>query len=295
MNKRARTRFIIGFLAPASIFYAGLFLWPLIQSFAISMFRWRGISGKKTFVGFQNFTTLLDDVAFKKAITHNLWLLVVSGICVFSLGILIAHGIQHKSKIASVMRGLYLFPHVISLVAVSILWQFILNPAFGILTSALKGLGLGAYVKPWLGDPSTALACVGGAFIWYVIGFYIMLFSAGLRSIGDEVKEAAELDGVTGLKKFFSITWPLLWSVKRTASIYLVINVMNIFALVFLMTKGGPDRGTETMLTYLYEQSFRNMQFGYGTALAVVNFLAAMVLSAVLALVYRKSPERGRA
>lgn len=295
MNKRARIRFILGFLAPASVFYAGLFLWPLFQAFVISMYRWRGLSGNRNFVGFQNFTALWDDVAFKKALSHNLWLLIVSAFVVFSLSILIAHGIQHKGKIASLMRGLYLFPHVISLVAVSILWQFVFNPAFGILTSTLKGIGLSGWVKPWLGDPSTALACVAAAFVWYVIGFYIMLFSAGLRSISEEVKEAAQLDGVTGLRKFISITWPLLWSVKRTAGIYLVINVMNIFALVFLMTKGGPDRGTETMLTYLYEQSFKNSQFGYGTALAVINFLVVMLLSGVLALLFKKNPEGGRA
>ncbi|MBC8063916.1 MAG: sugar ABC transporter permease, partial [Chlorobia bacterium] len=138
------------------------------------------------------------------------------------------------------------------------------------------------------------LAAVGVAFVWYALGFYIMLFGAGLKQIPDEVNEAAHLDGSGGLHKFRTITWPLLWSVKRIATIYIVINVLNIFALVWVMTGGGPNRATETLLTLLYKSAFGESQFGYGTSVAVMNFVLAMVLAAILMFVFRKNPEERR-
>jgi N-acetylglucosamine transport system permease protein len=116
-----------------------------------------------------------------------------------------------------------------------------------------------------------------------------------LKGIPQEVNEAADLDGAKGMTKFWRVTWPMLWSVKRVAIVYIVINVMNIFALVYLMTKGQPDRKTEVMLTYLYEQAFTNGQFGYATSLAVANFVVAMGLSLILMFVFRKNPEGARA
>ena len=184
-----------------------------------------------------------------------------------------------------------LFPQVISLVAVAILWMFMYNPSYGLVTGALKSLGAGDWAQNILGSPTAALPAVTIAFLWYAVGFYIMLFSTGLRGIPAEIMEAAELDGSHGLHRFKTITWPMLWSVKRTAAIYIVINVMNVFALVFLMTQGGPDRATEVMLTNLYQQAFVFSEFGYATALAVANFVVAMGLAVILMFVFRKSPE----
>jgi N-acetylglucosamine transport system permease protein len=202
---------------------------------------------------------------------------------------------QSKGRISKAIRSIVLFPQVISLVVVAILWMFLLNPEFGLINGTLRSIGLGAIAKPWLGQSPTALPAVGVAFLWYAVGFYIMLFSAGLKGIPDEIKEAAELDGSEGWHRFWRVTWPMLWSIKRVAVTYVVIMVMNIFALVFLMTQGGPDRGTEVMLTYLYEQAFKNNKFGYAAALAVANLVVAMVLSLGVMAYFRKDPQERRA
>jgi len=216
------------------------------------------------------------------------------GICAIVLGVTVAHFMQGKGKLSRFVRSIYLFPQAISLVVVSILWMFIYNPSFGLLSDGLKRLGLTALDRTWLGDPHTALPSVAIAFLWYIAGFYIMLFAAGLRSIPDEVNEAASLDGATGLRKFWRITWPMLWAIKRVAAVYVVINVMNVFALVYLMTQGGPDRKSEVLRTYLYEQAFKNSDFGYATTLAVANFVIAMLLAALVMLAYRRNPEAAR-
>lgn len=108
------------------------------------------------------------------------------------------------------------------------------------------------------------------------------------------MKEAAELDGATGWTRFWSVTWPLLWAVKRVALVQIVIAVTSVFALVYLMTQGGPDRSTETMLTYLYQQAFVNNQFGYAASLAVVNLVIALGLSLGVLWLYRRNPEDRR-
>lgn len=294
MQKRGRTAFIISFLAPAVLLYGVFVVWPLIQSFLVSFDRWDGESNQMTYIGVQNYKNLIKDSAFRQAVRDNLWLLIVAGILAIVLGLAMSHAMQGGGRLSRTLRGVYLFPQAISLVVVAILWQFLYNPVYGLLTTGLKALHLTGWVHPWLGDPRTALPCVAAAFLWYIAGFYIMLFSAGLRSIPQEVNEAASLDGALGLRKFWRITWPMLWSIKRIAVVYVVINVMNVFALVYLMTGGGPDRKSEVMLTYLYEQAFKNYDFGYATSLAVANFVIAMALSAIVMFLFRKNPEAAR-
>jgi ABC-type sugar transport system permease subunit len=290
MAKRGRAAFIIAFLSPAILLYGIFVIWPLCQAFYLSMFRWKGVSAKKTFVGVDNFTELSKDEAFHKALSNNLWILIVGGFAIIVLSLLLAHGLQSNSRLVRSLRGLYLFPQVISLVVVAIIWQFMLNPSYGLLT---KGIGIPSVSQP-LADSSQALAAVGVAFVWYALGFYIMLFSAGLRQIPEEIGEAAQLDGSAGWHRFWKVTWPMLWSVKRVAMIYIVINVLNLFALVWVMTEGGPNRATETLLTLLYKSAFKESQFGYGTSLAVTNFALAMFLAALLMFAFRKDPEARR-
>lgn len=294
MRKRGRAAFIVTFLAPAVLLYGVFVVYPLIQAFGLSLYRWKGVSGRRKFVGLDNYQDLVHDDVFWKALQNNLWLMVVGGLVIMVLALLLAHAMQSNSKAIRTLRGLYLFPQVISLVVVAIIWQFLYNPQYGLITTGISGLGVKGYDQP-LAKSSQALVAVGIAFVWYALGFYIMLFSAGLKQIPEEVNEAAELDGSSGLHRFRTVTWPMLWSVKRISAIYVVINVLNIFALVYLMTKGGPNRATETMLTYLYEQAFTNSKYGYGTTIAAANFMIAMILAVILMFVFRKNPEGERA
>lgn len=290
---RERTTFIVSFLAPAFLIYAAFVIWPLIQAILFSAYRWRGVSIRRTYVGFGNFTRLQADPVFLTAVKNNLWLLVGSGVVMIALAIAVAHALRMKGGMAKALRGIILFPQMVSMVVVAVLWQFILNPE-GLLNAGLRAVGLGGMTRTWLGDSSWALPSIGVAFIWAALGFYVLLFSAGLQAIPEEVNEAAALDGSVGWHRFRTVTWPLLWSVKRVATVNLVINVMNLFALVFLMTRGGPDRRSEVMLSYLYEQAFVNSQFGYATAVAVGNFVVIMALTLIVLFIFRRNPVEAR-
>lgn len=293
MTRKGRGLFVFSFLAPAVTIYALFVVWPLIQAFGFSGFEWSGLSDKKSFVGAQNYRDLVHDDVFWRALRNNVTLLVGAGVVILILSLLIASAMQGQGKWLRVLRGVYLLPQSISLVVVAILWMFIFNPQFGLVNSALNALHLSKLTHTWLGDPNTALPSVAVAFVWYGAGFYIMLFSAAMRSMPAEVSEAAELDGARGLRRFFKVTWPMLWSVKRVAIVHLTIAVMNVFALVLLMTQGGPDRATESLLTYLY-QKMQNSEMGYATTIAVANFAVVMIISLVILLIFRKDPQEAR-
>ena len=294
MDKRGRTAFIVSFLAPATAIYGWFVVWPFVQAIQFSAYSWRGLSMNRKFIGMKNFQKLGSDDIFWQSVNHNLLILVVCGVLVVALSVGLAHALRGGGVMGKLLRGVYLFPQVISLVAVAVMWSFIFNPQ-GLLNGGLRKIGLQNLVQTWLGDPKWALPSVGVAFVWYVLGFYIMLFAAGIQNVPQETYEAAELDGSKGLHRFFRVTWPLLWSVKRVAVVYLIVNVFNIFALVLLMTRGGPDRKSEVMLTYLYEKAFTEYQFGYATALAVGNFIVIMLLSLVVLFLFRRDPSERRA
>ncbi|HLX78664.1 MAG TPA: sugar ABC transporter permease [Acidimicrobiales bacterium] len=294
MIKRGRGVFIASFLAPALVIYVGVVVFPLLQSFALSLYQWRGLSDKKTFVGAGNFSKLAHDDVFWKAVRNNLDLFFVGGAIILILAVSVAHGLQGTGRISKTLRSVVLFPQMISLVAVGVLWMFIFNPQFGLVTSFLNAVGLSGWVHTWLGESGTAFPSVGVAFVWYASGFYIMLFAAGIKAVPAELYEAAELDGATGLRRFWRVTWPMLWSVKRIAIVHLAITVVNVFVLVRLMTLGGPDHATEVMLTDLYNNAFLYSQFGYATAIAVVNFVVVMLLAVAILLAFRRDPTEPR-
>lgn len=295
MKQRGRTTFIVGFLAPALLLYGLFVVWPMADAFRIALYDWSGLSRKTTYVGLENVQRLFKDEVFRKALFNNFWMLAVGMAAIFLIGMMVAHAMKGGGRIAGALRSVVLFPQVISLVAVAIIWKFLYNPSIGLVPPALGAMGADDWRKAILSNSATALPAVMIAFLWYALGFYILLFSTGLRAIPEEVIEAAELDGSHGLHRFWKVTWPMLWSVKRTAAVYVVINVMNVFALCYLMTPdGGPDRATEVMLTYLYQKGFKDSEFGYATALAAANFVVAMLLAGVLMFIFRKNPTEAR-
>jgi N-acetylglucosamine transport system permease protein len=253
------------------------------------------VSANKTFAGLENYANLVSDRVFWISLLHNVVFMIVGGTLILVVALAVAHAIQSNHLIARAIRGVYLLPHILSLVIVAIIWTFIYNPSFGLLTGTLKSLGAEHLSITWLGDGRTVLGAVILAFVWYALGFYIMLFSTGIKAVPEEVKEASQLDGAQGLRRFLSITWPLLWPVRRIAIINLVIASLNVFAIVYLMTEGGPDRKTEVTLTYLYEQGFRNSQYGYAASIAVANLVVVFLLTGLVMLGLRRNPEVGRA
>ncbi|MGE0000775.1 MAG: carbohydrate ABC transporter permease [Fimbriimonadaceae bacterium] len=296
MRRKGQGPFVIGFLAPAALLYLVFVVWPLLQSLYLSTYQWSGLSPVKKFVGADNFQRLWADPVFWTSVRNTLILIAVCGVVLIVGGVGLGHVVNEETRLARALRSIYLYPQAVSLVVVAIIWYFLLSPQIGLVNNLFRAVGLGGWERAWLGEPQTALAGVAAAFVWYALGFYSLLFASGLKSLPAEVNEAAELDGSVRLHRFWHVTWPMLWSIKRVAVVYVVVNVVNTFALVIVMTRGGdPDRATETMLTYLYEQGFEVSRFGYATSIAAANFLVVMAISLAVLYWFRRDPTAARA
>lgn len=286
MNSRSTKLTAAAFLAPAVLLYGVFFVLPMAQAFYYSLFRWRGLSQNKDFIGAQNFRELAGDPIFWMAMKHNFTFLSAGILITLPLALFFAYVISRKVRGASSYRAVFLFPNIISIVAVAVLWSFVYNMQFGLLNAFLKEVGLERLTAGWLGEPRTALPAVIATGIWYSLGFYIVLFLAGIQSIPPSYYEAASIDGANQLQSFRHVTIPLLWEILKLAIVYLVIQAMNVFGLAWIMTEGGPSNHTETMLTYLYRKAFAESQYGYGTALGVVVFILILgiALSSIRAM-----------
>ncbi|MBX3071426.1 MAG: sugar ABC transporter permease [Thermomicrobiales bacterium] len=284
-------RLIIPFLAPALLLYAVFVLYPYASAVKNSFYQWRGVSANKTYIGLDNYRRLWDDDNFRIALSHNAQLLIVLPLVTISLAMLFAalfvqggRGVRG----ADFYRVVFFFPQVMSVVIVGVLWQYIYHPNSGILNSGLRAIGLASFAKPWLGSAQYALWAVAAVVIWQSVGFYMVLFVAGMQSIPWDFYEAARLDGASRFAQFKDITLPLLWENIRVAIIYIAIAALDLFTIVAVMTEGKPNRASDVVARFMYEQAFTNSMFGYASAIGVVLLILTFCLAILLLILSRR-------
>jgi len=297
--QHGKYRFIIGFLIIPVAIYAMFVIWPFVQSIFYSFTNWTGLSPDFKMVGFANFAKLLDDDVFWKSLTHSLVFLLVLPLVTISLALFFAFminvgGRHRRGAAVTGVRGsgfykiVYFFPQVLSISIVALLFQFGYNPNSGALNAALDGVGLGALKSDWLGDPDLALWCVMAVLVWCTVGFFVVLFSAGMASIPKDFYEAALLDGANRITTFFRITLPLLWDTVQSGWVYMGILALGpeSFAVVQIMTVGpsggGPDYSTTVLPLYVYVKAFRDGQAAYATTIGVALLVVALAFSAIV-------------
>ncbi|MGH3713925.1 MAG: carbohydrate ABC transporter permease [Micromonosporaceae bacterium] len=298
--------FIVTFLAPPVALYALYVVSPYLQAFYISLTRWSGFSKNVTYVGLDNYRRLLDDEEFWNALVNNLVLLAILPIVTIVLGLFFAsmlnvggagshRGRAGRAAVSGVpgsafYRVVYFFPQVLSVAIVGVLWLYILEPRAGLLNGLLGNIGLEALTYAWLGDPRFAFWCVLAAMVWMNVGFYIVLFSAGMQSIPRDIYEAALLDGSSRFSTFWRITVPLLWDSIQVAWIYLAIIALDAFALVQIMlgNAGGPSRSGDVMGLNLYRTAFNEFNFGYASAMGVALFFLTVAVAVLSMRVTRR-------
>ncbi|MEV0588228.1 sugar ABC transporter permease [Nonomuraea sp. NPDC050310] len=275
-----RRLFIFSFLVTPVTLYLVYVIAPYAQAFYISMTNWRGVSANPQFIGLENFRRLLDDTVFWKAALHNGLLLLLLPLITIAIALVFAFLLNVGGKAgvggvwgSKVYRVLFFFPQVLAVTIVAVLFAQVFRPdAGGMINGPLMELGL----RPvgFLSNPSIALWSVLGVLIWQAVGFYVVLFSAGLASVPRELFEAAQIDGAGRVALFFRITLPLLRDTVQVAWVYLGILALDAFAIVWVMTDqhGGPDFSTTVMAAEIYRNAFQYFRFGYASALGVVMF-----------------------
>ncbi len=285
--------FILTFLLPPLALYGVFVISPYLQAFQISLTDWRGLSPAYRFVGLENFGRLLHDRYVWNALKDNAILLAALPVTTIALGLFFASmlnvggrrsGAGVRGVLGSgVYRIVYFFPQVLSVAIIGVLWREMYAPNSGLVNGMLRVVGLGSLARPWLGDPSLAFWCVLVVLIWSNVGFYVVLFSAGMQSIPRDIYEAALLDGASRLTTVLRISVPLLWDTIQVSWVYLAILALDGFAVVQIITNGGPGFSSDVIGLRLYSTAFGDYQFGYASAIGVAMFFLTLSV-AVLAL-----------
>ncbi len=276
-------RVIVPFLAPPLALYALFVLWPYGQALYYAFTRWRGFSRNRPFVGLDNFDRLVGDRLFWNALGHNGLMLLVLPTVTIGLALVFAGLIAQGGtgvRFGGFYRVVFFFPQVMSAVVLGVLWGFVFHPNIGLLNGVLRLVGLGGWQRAWLGDPAWVLWAIAAVAIWSSVGFFLVLFIAGMPAIPSDLYDAATLDGASRWTSFWSITLPLLRDHLQVAVVFMAISALDLFALVQVMAeKGGPSRAADVLARYMYDLAFGQSQFGYATAIGVVLLLLTLLLS----------------
>jgi len=258
-------------LFPALAFYGVFLVYPMIFSFIVSLYRWDGLSPAKVFIGLRNYVRFFSDPTSLLVLKNNLtWMAFMLSIPV-ALGLILAVILNEKIPGRTFFRAAFYSPAVLPLVAVGIIWSWIYNPTFGAVNSFFRIIGLPHLARNWLSDPGVALYSVILTGIWQGTGFPMLLFLAGLQTIPKELYEAADIDGATGLQKFFYITIPSLRETFVVVISLLMIGSLKVFDLIYVMTWGGPGNFTQVLSTWMYFNTFVYHKAGFGSAIAWIT------------------------
>ena len=282
MSSQWRKRLeIVLFVSPALALFTTFVVFPVVKAVQYSVFSWNGLGPMDKFVGFQNYVNVLRDDIFTDAVMHNLIIVVLSILIQLPLGLGIALLLNREMWGKSALRVIIFVPYVLAEVVAGVIWLLLLQPD-GVVDAILDGLGLGAFTELWLGDPKVALYTLMAVLTWKYLGLAVILFLAGLQGVPEELYEAAQIDGASWWKVQRKITIPLLGPTIRTWAFLSMIGSLQLFDMVWILTKGGPANATMTMATYLINQGNERNLYGYASAVAVVVF----VISLTLALLY---------
>ncbi|RWK79015.1 MAG: sugar ABC transporter permease [Mesorhizobium sp.] len=267
------------FLFPALALFGVFILYPAFYICYASFFDWDGVN-PGVFIGAKNFYHIFnDDEHFWSAMRNILFWVPLNIVPQMILGFLIAFLLEIKTRAVPVFRVLFYLPAIISPVVIGMIWQRIYNPFGGLLSGLGIATGLDFLTFPFLANPQTAIFAVIVVNIWQWMGFSMLMYVAGMKGISGEILEAARLDGITTWQTALYVVWPMLRHVHLTLILLGVLDALQSFTLIYIMTKGGPNHASEMLPTHIFQQGFELQNMGYASALSVVLLVIALGLS----------------
>ncbi len=265
---------------PAIILVTVMMYIPFLMSGYYSLTQWNGIAKDPQFIGLANFISIFSG---KSNFLNSLGFTVryTIGFVIFSnvLALALAVALVKKFKLANVYRGMFFIPYIMSMTIVGFIWKFIFTQGFAKLYELV---GAEALNWSWLGDPKLAFYSVISVGVWQGLGFYIVLYIAGLQAIPKDVLEAATVDGATASQKFFRVTLPLLGPSMTTCIFMSLTNGLKVFDIILALTKGGPGTATYSTTMQIYQEAFTNNNYGLGSAQAIIYFLVVLIITQVV-------------
>jgi ABC-type sugar transport system permease subunit/ABC-type glycerol-3-phosphate transport system substrate-binding protein len=277
-----RPGFAFGFVGPALLLFGAFVVLPGLASFVWGFTRWDGL-GERTWAGLFNFKwLLLESDVFWFALRNNLFLMIVPALVVVPAALFFATLIHRGIWGAGVFRVVFLFPNMLGGIAATLLWMSAYDPHGGLVNTALVKLGFESFQGfAWLSQANLYGALLP-IYLWMACGFNLVLYLAAMEGISPDLYEAADLEGASPARQFFTITLPLIWEVLVISAVFLVIGGLNAFEMIWLLTSQDPASGTHTLSTLMVSTMFQEFQVGRATAIAVVMFVLVLIGSAAV-------------
>lgn len=277
------------FVAPFLALYVAMLIYPLISGMVMS-FQYKDLlSGATEFVGWWNYEDLYVDPIFWGAIFNTLRFVLITVPPFVILGLLIALALNRPTRLASVMRTVFFGPHVLSVTVVTLIWKTVYLPNIGMIDAASTSLGLGPLSL--LLNPDWALAAVALVTVWWAIGLPMMLFLAALQQVPEDIYEAARLDSAGPIRILFTITIPSIAKMIVLVAVIEVVLQFQVFGQVNLLTAGGPNNTTRSMVMFIYQAGFQQWQAGYAAAASQILFIIMLVAAGLQFWVSRRPAE----
>ena len=269
----------LSFILPNFIGFALFTLIPVLASFFIAFTEWNAFADP-VFIGFDNFRRMTTDeslhISIRNTIQYTLGTVPLTIAAALGLALLL----NKTARGMGFFRTAIFFPFITSLVAVAFVWSMILHPLWGPVNNFLRHAGMDS-PPMWLASTTWAMYAIILASVWRFVGYYMVIYLAGLQSIPRALYEAAEIDGAGALKKFWYVTLPMLKPTTFFVTIILTINTLRVFDLVMVMTDGGPGRATTVLVHQLFNAGFVRFDFGYASSIALVLFAITITITII--------------
>ncbi len=288
-SHRARQHFWTSalFYAPALVLYVPFFIIPAFLSFGYSFTSWNGMQFKANIVYLDNYIELMQDERFWEALKNTAFYTVALVVANTFIAMVIAVFLDNMRRMRGLVRSMFFYPSVLSVVAVGALFTYCFNYYDGLFNHIFDFLRLGILKQDWLGDPHLVLWGVSLLTIWSMMGYYIVIYLAGLQTIPSELYECSKIDGAGPLHIFFHITVPMLAPATTVCASSALFGAMSIFAQILVTTNGGPGYSSMSVSFFVYWLSVQVNRQGYATAAATVLFLLIMLVTQCVTLYLR--------
>ncbi len=275
--KKKQIAEVVLFTLPALILICIVMYIPFLMSGYYSLTEWNGIAKNPTFIGLKNFmdifsgkSNFLNSLGF--TVKYTVLFVIMSNVTALALAV----ALTKKFKLANLYRGIFFIPYIMSMTIVGFVWKFIFTQG---LDKIYDMIPAGFLKYSWLGDPKLAFFSVVIVGVWQGLGFYIVLYIAGLQAVPSDVLEAASVDGANSCQRFFKVVLPLLGPSFTTCIFMSLTNGLKVFDIILALTKGGPGTSTYSTTMQIYQEAFTNNNYGLGSAQAIIYFVVVMVVT----------------
>ncbi|NYI42177.1 carbohydrate ABC transporter permease [Demequina lutea] len=277
------------FILPNFLGFGAITLLPVILLFYISFTKWN-VFGKATWIGTANFTRLLHDASFHKALINTLYYSALHIPLTLVISLSMALLLNTKMRGVTFFRTAAFFPFITSIVAISAVWNMLYSPDYGVINQVLRSVGIDN-PPGWTNSSTWAMPALIIVSVWRDAGYYMLLFLAGLQTVPRDLYEAARTDGANAWQRFVNVTLPCLRPTTFFITVILTIGSLKIFDLVLVMTNGGPGQATTVLSQFIYKKGFLENDYGYASSAAVVLFLISIGITVVQFVVNKKRDE----